>query len=166
MEAFLTGMMHERRKSVGKAKAIRQHHIVATSYAELLLIEAVSVEHAVEDAFGRRHHHIGSIHRHSTNVPLPVLNILLHLLELCRIVFLHPHILDGAFVVESEGWVLCHQSHVVDQSVLNILRDCGLYIPVPLRIKMGVGNEEESLVVLCLAQTCPRAEYESGEDVA
>ena len=161
METFLACMSHQRRQSVGKAKAIRQHHIETASYAKLLLVESVGIEHAMKDAFGRRHHHIACVYRHSANVPLSVPNVVFHLFELRRIVFLHPHVLDGAFVVELEVRILCHQRHVVKERVLDVFRNGGLDSPVPLRVKMGIGDEEECLLFLCLANYC-RAKEEGG----
>ena len=51
MEAFLSSMMHEGRQSVGEAETIRQHHVVTASYAEFFHVEAVGIEHAMQDAF-------------------------------------------------------------------------------------------------------------------
>ena len=155
-------MSHQRRQSVGKAKAIRQHHIETSSNAELFLVESVSIEHAVKDTFRRRHHHIACIYRHSANVPLSVPNVVLHLFELRRIVFLHPHILDGAFVVELEVRILCHQRHIIHQSVLDVLGNCSLDVPVPLRVKMGIGDEEECLLILGLTKRPAGAKQDSG----
>ena len=71
-------------------------------------------------------------------MPLPAPYVALQLLELRRVVLFHPHVLDGALVVEVETWVLVHQSHVIDQCILHVLGDGGLDIPVPLRVEVGV----------------------------
>ena len=152
METLLTGMTHQGRQGVGEAEAVGQHDIIAAAHAELLLVEAIGIEHAVQDALGRGHHHIAGIDGHSADVPLPALDVAFQLLELRRVVLLHPHVLDGALVVEAEVGILVHERHVVHQRVLHILRDGGLYVPVPLCVEMGVRDEEEGLVVLRLAK--------------
>ena len=162
MEASLPGMTHEGWQSVGEAETVRQHHIVAAAHTKLFLVETVGIEHAVQDAFGRRHHHIACIDGHTAHVPLPVLDVLLHLLELLGIVFLHPHVLDGPLVIESEAWVLGHERHIIHQSVLDILGDCSLDVPVPLCVEMGVGDEEESLFILGLTKHPAGAKQDSG----
>ena len=107
----------------------------------------------MENTFGRGHHYVVGIDGHAADMPLSALDVLLHLLELCRVVFLHPHILDGTFVVEMEVGILVHEGHIVHQSILDVLRDGGLHIPVPLRVEVGVGDEEKRLLVLCLAES-------------
>ena len=150
VEALLSSMVHQGGQSVGKSEAVGQHHIITAAHSELLLVETVGIEHAVQNALGRRHHHIAGINGHSANVPLPALHILLQLLELCGIILLHPHVLDGSLVVEAEVGILVHERHIVEQRVLDVLRDGSLDIPVPLGIEVSVGDEEECLVVLCV----------------
>ena len=80
-------------------------------------------------------------------MPLASGNILLHLLELSRIVFLHPHVLDSPFVIEIEVRVLIHQGHVLCKGILDILIDGSLHVPVPLGVQMSIGNQEQCFLV-------------------
>ena len=153
VESLLPGMVHEAGQSIGEAEAVGEHDVIAAPHAELLPVEAVGIEHAVQDALGRGHHHVAGIDGHTADVPLPAPHVLLQLLELRGVVLLHPHVLDGALVVEPEVGVLVHELHVVHQGVPDVLRYGGLDVPVPLRVEMRVGDEEEGLLVLSTTES-------------
>ena len=80
-------------------------------------------------------------------MPLPGSDILLQCLVFGGIVFLHPHVPDGALVIEPEQGVLVHQCHVLRKGVLDVAVDGGVHLPVPLRVKVGVGDEKQCLLL-------------------
>ena len=137
VEADLTAMSGERRQSVTEAEAVGQHDVVAAVYSKLLFKEYAHYR------FSRRHHYVVGIDRATRHVPASGFDISLQFGIIFGIIFLHPAIAYRALKVQMEGRIFIKQFEVIRHGFLHIFPDGSLYIPVPLRVKMGIGYEEE-----------------------
>ena len=96
-------------------------------------------------------------------MPAAAFDEVFHLLVLAGIIFLHPCVFHTSFEVEHIVGEFFQQEEVLVDGVPYIFLDGGLYVPVPLCVKMGVGHHIGFGPVLCgVAGICLGSGLASG----
>ena len=137
-------MCGHRRQRPGKAEAVGQHDVASATHAKLFTVERLSVKEIAYQRLGRTNIYVVGIDRGTSNVPAPISNIFLQFLILGRIIFLCPHIFYSPFKVEGKVVVILifKTFKRLVKRVLYIIGNSRLHSPVPLRIKVRVGDKK------------------------
>ena len=141
-------MCGHRRQRPGKAEAVGQHDVASATHAKLFTVERLSVKEIAYQRLGRTNIYVAGIDRGTSNVPAPINNIFLQFLILGRIIFLCPHIFYSPFKVEGKVVVILifKTFKRLVKRVLYIIGNSRLHSPVPLRIKVRVGDKEKFFI--------------------
>ena len=140
-------MRRERRKRVRETEAVGKHDVAATTHTELVFEEYSTVKPVAHDGLSRRDHHVICIDTAARNIPASCIDIFLQTGILCRIILPHPFVADSTFEVEAEIGILVKQRQILIQRIFHILVDSSHNVPVPLSIKVRIGNKQKSFAI-------------------
>src|SRR2546426_12741609 len=122
-------------QSESEAETIGQVYIL-THFAKLLTKETLAVQRLPHQRFRRWHVHVHRIDPRARKSPTSAGNVLLHSGPSLRVILLEPHVVDGAFVVESIVRILFEAFEVFEKGVRHKLANRVLHRPIPLRVEM------------------------------
>ena len=145
------------RKGPSETEAVRKED-VRPLHTELLPVEVLAVEDVPCKGFRGRDIGVRRIPGASGDMPPALPDVLFHQVILLREIFLHPRILYPALEIEDVVRIFLQEEKVPVHGLGDILADRPLDIPVPLGIKMRVGNKVCLVFRLFLGKDCRRAE--------
>ena len=141
-------MCGHRRQRPGKAEAVGQHDVASATHAKLFTVERLPVKEIAYQRLGRTYIYIIGINGGTSDVPAPIGNTILQFLILGRVILLCPHIFYGPFKIEGKVVVvfIFKTFKRLVKRVLYIIGNGRLHRPVPLRIKVRVGDKEKFFI--------------------
>src|ERR1035437_7149914 len=131
-----------------EAEAIGQH-VLGAGLAEFGAEELLAVEDLADDALGIGRIDVALFPCRSGGKPAAFGDVLLHLGEIGRVVFLHHAVAIGAAEVEDVVRVLFEQVEIKQHRVLDVLADGGGVLPAP--------SANTSRTRCCLISTCSKS---------
>src|ERR1019366_7910036 len=141
-----------------EAEAIGQH-VLGAGLAEFGAEELLAVEDLADDALGIGRIEVALFPCRSGGKPAAFGDVLLHLGEIGRVVFLHHAVAIGAAEVEDVVRVLFEQVEIKQHRVLDVLADGGGVLPAPLGIEVSVADDIQGRLLgeIRLGSLGPRA---------
>ena len=151
------GMCGDRRQRIAEPETVGQENVVRL-HAELLAVEPLPQQDVAEKRLRRGNVGVGGVPRTAADVPAAAADPLLHLSVQVGIVLLHPTVLNTSFEVENIVGIAFQQPEVLDHRIADVNLDRSLYVPVPLRIEMRVGNHIGLVFLLRIKPLCENAQ--------
>src|SRR6202011_5800728 len=121
-ESLHPGMSKNRRQRGWKSETIRQH-VFRAGLAELFAKPVISVKNLPDDGLGAGCVHVAFFHRRSRREPSPLVHELLHLGEVCWIIFLHQTVSVGAAEIENVMRILIEKPEIIFHGLAKIFTD-------------------------------------------
>src|SRR5215813_13721309 len=141
-------MRRNRRQGETEAKTIGEINIFA-DLIELLTKETLAVERLSHQRLRGRNVDVDRIDPRTGDFPTSLSHVFLYGWPGFRMVFLEPHVVNGAFVAECVIRIFFEALEVFEERIGHEFTNCVLHSPVPLRVEMRCADHvQERLAIV------------------